>query len=102
MSQPTGTVEKCQKLLDKASLELIEIKVEQDGNYISLESAKKMWAGKYHPAPGQYPHPLSKLSTEQLNQAKLEFENELKSLQTDQGIWNDITTFYIYGRKPKV
>ncbi|WP_287525280.1 class I SAM-dependent methyltransferase [Okeania sp. SIO2C2] len=27
MSQPTGTVEKCQKLLQKASLELIEIKV---------------------------------------------------------------------------
>ncbi|NET24407.1 class I SAM-dependent methyltransferase [Okeania sp. SIO1I7] len=102
MSQPTGTVEKCKNLLQKASFELIEIKVEKDGNYISLESAKKMWAGKSHPAPGQYPHPLSKLSTEELNQAKLEFENELKSLQTDQGIWNDITTFYIYGRKPKV
>ena len=59
-----------------------------------------MWAGTSHPAPGQYPHPLSQLSTEQLKQAKLEFENELKVLQTDQGIWNDITTFYIYGRKP--
>lgn len=102
MSQPTGTVEKCQNLLQQASLELIEIKVEQDGNYISLESAKKMWAGSSHPAPGQYPHPLSQLSTEQLNQAKLEFENELKALQTDQGIWNDITTFYIYGRKATV
>ncbi|MDY7004073.1 MAG: methyltransferase domain-containing protein [Cyanobacteriota bacterium] len=102
MSKPTGTVKRCKNLLQKASLELIEIKVEQDGNYISLESAKKMWAGKYHPAPGQYPHPLSELSLEALNQAKLEFENELKALQTDQGIWNDITTFYIYARKPKV
>jgi hypothetical protein len=37
-----------------------------------------------------------------LNQAKLEFENELEALQTDQGIWNDITTFYIYGRKPRI
>ena len=100
MSKPTGTVEKCQYLFQKANFELIEIQVEQDGNYISLEEAQKMWAGTSHPAPGQYPHPLSKLSTEQLKQAKLEFENELKVLQTDQGIWNDITTFYIYGRKP--
>ncbi|MGB3512259.1 MAG: hypothetical protein WBA93_24085 [Microcoleaceae cyanobacterium] len=84
MSQPTGTIEKCQDLLRQANFEIVEIKVEQDGNYISFESAKKMWSGIYHPAPGQYPHPLLQLSTEQLNQAKLEFENELKILETDQ------------------
>lgn len=99
MSKPTGTVKKCQNLLQQANLELVEIKVEQDGGYISFEQAKKMWAGNSHPAPGQYPPPLSQLSTEQLNQAKLEFDNELEALQTEQGIWNDITTFYIYGRK---
>jgi ubiquinone/menaquinone biosynthesis C-methylase UbiE len=99
MSKPTGTREKCQNLLQQANLKLVEIKIEQDGGYISLEQAKKMWAGNSHPAPGQYPPPLSQLSPEQLNQAKLEFENELEALQTEQGIWNDITTFYIYGRK---
>ncbi|MBW4662786.1 MAG: hypothetical protein KME01_01060 [Chroococcus sp. CMT-3BRIN-NPC107] len=57
--------------------------------------------GSSHPAPGQYPPPLSQLSSEQLIQAKAEFEAELAALQTEQGIWNDITTFYIYGRKPK-
>ncbi len=102
MSKPTGTVEKCQNLLKKANLELVEIKVEQNGNYISLEEATRMWAGSTHPAPGQYPSPLSKLSIEQLEQAKLEFEQELEALQTDKGIWNDITTFYIYGRKPMI
>ena len=84
MSQPTGTVEKCQDLLEKANFELIEIQVEQDGDYISLEEAQKMWSGTSHPAPGQYPHPLSELSTEQLKQAKLEFENELKTILNDQ------------------
>lgn len=99
MSQPTGTVEKCKNLLQQANFELVEIKVEQDGGYITLEQAKKMWAGNSHPAPGQYPPPLSQLSTEQLDRAKLEFEYELKALQSDRGIWNDITTFYIYGCK---
>ena len=100
MSQPTGTVEKCQNLLRQANFELVEIKVEHDGNYLNLEAAKKMWTGDNHPAPGQYPQPLSQLSTEQLKEAQIEFERELVALQTDKGIWNDITTFYIYGRKP--
>ncbi|MGL4883155.1 MAG: class I SAM-dependent methyltransferase [Waterburya sp.] len=99
MSKPTGTVEKCRNLLEQANFKLIEIKVEQDGDYISFEQAKRMWSGNSHPAPGQYPPPLSQLSTEQLNLAQQEFENELKALQTDKGIWNDITTFYIYGHK---
>lgn len=48
----------------------------------------------------QYPPPLSRLSSEQLIQAKLEFEQGLEAMVSDRGIWNDITTFYIYGRKP--
>ena len=100
MSKPTGTVEKCQNLLRQAKFESIEIKVEQDGSYISLEKAKRMWAGSEHPAPGQYPSPLSQLSSEHLAQAKAEFDGELKALQTEQGIWNDITTYYVYGQKP--
>lgn len=102
MSKPTGTVEKCQNLLQEAGFEAIDIKVEQEGSYISLNEAKGMWAGSSHPAPGQYPPPLSQLSLEQLIQAKAEFEAELDLLQTEQGIWNDITTFYVYGSKPKI
>ncbi len=99
MSKPTGTVEKCRNLLQQAGFKEIEIQIEQDGSYISLEKAKAMWAGNSHPAPGQYPPPLSTLSTEQLAQAKAEFEAELEALQTEQGIWNDITTFYVFGKK---
>lgn len=57
MNKPTGTVEKCQNLLEQAGFKEIEIKTEQDGSYISLEKAKAMWAGSSHPAPGQYPPP---------------------------------------------
>lgn len=100
MSKPTGTIEKCHDLLAAAGFEAIEIKPEQDGSYISLEQAKRMWAGSEHPAPGQFPNPLSQLSSEQLEQAKAKFEAELEALVTEQGIWNDITIFFTFGRKP--
>ena len=98
-SKPTGTVEKCHNLLASAGFEEIAIKVEQHGSYISLERAKRMWAGASHPVPGQFPNPLSQLSSEQLEQAKAEFEAELEALVTAQGIWNDETTFFVFGRK---
>jgi ubiquinone/menaquinone biosynthesis C-methylase UbiE len=100
MSKPTGTVEKCQELLQQSGFETVKVKVEQNGSYISLEKAKGMWSGSAHPAPGQYPPPLSLLVPEQLARAKAKFEAELEALQTAQEIWNDITTFYVYGRKP--
>jgi ubiquinone/menaquinone biosynthesis C-methylase UbiE len=99
MSKPTGTLEKCQDLFAEAGLNSIEIKVEQTGSYISLEQAKKMYADRNYPAPGQDPHPLAKLSTVDLKQIRHEFEYELEALETERGIWNDITTFYIYGCK---
>jgi uncharacterized protein (DUF1501 family) len=51
------------------------------------------------PVPGQYPNPLLQLTPEQLAQARVEFDAELEALQTEQGIWNDITIFYAFGRK---
>lgn len=99
-SKPTGTVEKCHSLLQQAGFVEIDIKTEQDGGYISLESAKGMWAGNGStPAPGQYPNPLLQLSSEQLTQARVEFDAELETLQTEQGVWNYITIFYTFGQK---
>ncbi len=99
-SKPTGTVEKCYDLLQQAGFEAINIKSEQTGSYISLEKAKGMWlANGSSPVPGQYPNPLLKLTSEQLAQAKVEFDTQLEAMQTEQGIWNDITIFYAFGRK---
>ncbi|MEH2459079.1 class I SAM-dependent methyltransferase [Nostoc sp.] len=99
-SKPIGTIEKCHDLLKTAGFEAIEIKSEEDGSYISLEQAKQMWSGGSHPAPGQFANPLLQLSSGQLEEVKAEFEAELAGLVTEQGIWNDVTIFYTFGRKP--
>ena len=100
LSKPTGTVEKCYDLLKQAGFEEIDIQTEQNGNYISLDEAKRMWLNDgLSPTPGQYPNPLLKLSSKQLAQAKAEFDAELEMLNTEQGIWNDATIFYTFGRK---
>ncbi|WP_310485044.1 methyltransferase domain-containing protein [Chamaesiphon sp. VAR_48_metabat_403] len=100
LSKPTGTVKKCRNLLGQAGFESIDIKTEPDGNYISLEKAKSMWAGNpSFPTPGQYPNPLLQLTSAQLAQAKVDFEIELEQLQTSQGIWDDGTIFYVFGQK---
>ncbi|MEY3870570.1 MAG: hypothetical protein RLZZ338_4464 [Cyanobacteriota bacterium] len=101
-SKPTGTIEKCQKLLTAAGFEVIEIKTEQDGSYITLEEAKKMWGINGTPAPGQFPHPLSQLSWGQQEQIHQEFDAAIEALVTPKGIWNDITTFFILGRRSPV
>jgi ubiquinone/menaquinone biosynthesis C-methylase UbiE len=100
LSKPTGTVKKCHDLLQQAGFESLDIKTEPDGNYISLEKAKTMWAGNpSFPAPGQFPNPSIELTAEQLAQAKVEFDAELEWLQTPQGIWDDGTIFYVFGQK---
>jgi ubiquinone/menaquinone biosynthesis C-methylase UbiE len=101
MSKPTGTVEKCHELLKIAGFELVDVKIDrEDSSYISLEKAKSMWAGSSHPSPGQYPNPLSHLSSAELTQMKVEYDAEIEALNTEKGVWNDVTTFYIFGRKP--
>jgi ubiquinone/menaquinone biosynthesis C-methylase UbiE len=99
-SKPTGTVEKCRELILSAGFEVVDIKIDrEDSGYISLEKAKSMWAGSSHPSPGQYPNPLSHLSSAELTQMKVEYDAEIEALNTEKGIWNDVTTFYIFGSK---
>jgi hypothetical protein len=100
LSEPTGTAQKCHDLLASAGFEEVEVKAEQYGGYISLDRAKQMWTGTSHPTPGQFPNPLVQLSAEQLEQARAEYNAQLEALVTDRGIWNDITIFFTFGRKP--
>ncbi|MDP8964657.1 MAG: methyltransferase domain-containing protein [Cyanobacteriota bacterium] len=101
-SNRIGSIEACQNLLANAGLEVLEIKTEQHGSYISLDKAKATWEGIGSlPSPKQSKNILSQLSSGQLVEAKAEFEAELEGLQTEQGIWDDLTTLYILGRKPE-
>lgn len=95
-SELTGTEKKCYTILQEAGFEDVEVKTEQFGNYISLSETKGMWENSLkHPLC----RPLEQLSSEQLQQAKAEYSAEIDLLVTAQGIWNDITTFFVLGRK---
>ena len=100
-SNRIGTLEMCQSLFVDAGFEVIEIKTEQHGNYINLEQAKATWEGISRPPLAKYRNLSSKLSSEQLVKAKAEFEAKLEALQTEQGVWDELTTWYILGRKPE-
>lgn len=100
-SNRIGTLEECRNLFLNAGFEAIDIKTEQHGSYISLGEAKAAWERVFLPSPRQFENPLSKLSTAQLTQAKAEFEAELEARQTEQGVWDDIVTWYVLGWKPE-
>jgi ubiquinone/menaquinone biosynthesis C-methylase UbiE len=96
-NQPTGTPEKCYALLQAAGFTTIKIHTEQFGDYLSLEAAERLW----NPVSiNPMVHPLRQLSPQQLEQARDHYVAELKTLVSDRGIWNDITTFFCFGQKP--
>lgn len=98
-SEETGTPEKCQDLLETAGFEQIKVTQEQFGDYLSLESAQNLWEMILSNPITQISF-IQHLNSEQLKTAKAHYWAELETLVTDQGIWNDITLFYIVGRKP--
>lgn len=95
-SESTGTEEKCCALLQAAGFEEIEVKVEQFGNYVTLTEAQGMWEGML-----KFPlcRQVRELEPEKLEQVKAEYFAELEALETEKGIWNDILTFFVFGRK---
>ncbi len=99
MNKPTGSVEKCQELLQKSGFRNIDVVVDADGGFISLEQAKGSWVSSSCPAPGQFPHPLAGMPFEMLACVQVDYEHELEKLNTQKGIWNDMTTFYVFGEK---
>jgi len=99
MSQPTGTPQRCRALLEAAGYKNIDIRTIEEGNFITLDEAKRAWVGATHPAPGQFPHPMATMTAQQLEDARKEFDRKLEELNTPNGIWNDMTTFCAYGEK---
>ena len=95
-SDLTGTEEKCYTLLREAGFEDVEVKTEQFGSFISSSQAKRTLEGSFkHPLCRS----LGQLSLLQLELVWAECLAELEVLATDKGIWNDITTFFVLGRK---
>lgn len=94
--EPLGTIQKCQNLLKEVGFQHIEVTTEQFGRYISVADAKKIFDGKtwIHPE-----NPLSELSLEKRGLLKAEFAKIIENLNTDKGVWHDITTFFVIAWK---
>ncbi|HBB32966.1 MAG TPA: methyltransferase type 11 [Cyanobacteria bacterium UBA8803] len=96
LHEPLGSPEKCYALLQEVGFQDIKIKTEQFSTYLSLSDAQNWWQGKWLHAKG---HPLLRLSAEQIEQLIAEFRAEIETLATDKGVWQEITTFFVIGKK---
>ena len=102
-SNRIGSIAQCRELFEHAGFESIEIKTYQHGNYATIDQLKATWESiVMNPSTlslKDTKNHLSQLSSVQLAIAKAEFEAELETLQTEQGIWDDLTTLYVLARK---
>ncbi|WP_455221019.1 class I SAM-dependent methyltransferase [Kaarinaea lacus] len=99
LNKPTGSIEKCDQLLTEAGFRNINIREEKHGHFITLQQAKDAWLQEDHFSPGQHPNPLVGVPPDIVEQAKRDYETRLEELNTEEGIWNDISMYYIYAKK---
>lgn len=93
---PVATPEKCRQLLQTAGFTDISVHVEQLGQYLSLETAKNFWYGKYfHPLD----NPLDRLSADEIATLVANYRQEIVKNATDQGVWQETTTFFVTASK---
>lgn len=95
INEPTGTPEKCHRLLAETGFKNIEIKTQQLGFYRNLEQARE-WNGEWF-NPRQ--NPLLQVSPAQIAQLKAEYRQKIESEATEQGAWYENLTFFVTGQK---
>lgn len=102
-SNRIGSISECEQVFKNAGLEQIEIHTEQHGSYTTLDRLQATWESiVVNPSILSLQDTtdrLSQLTPTQLTSAQAEFTAELETLQIDRGIWDDLTTLYILGRK---
>lgn len=99
LNTSTGTLEKTRQLLSGAGFSNIDIRVENTGHYVPFEKAMQTWIEPNDFAPGQYPHPLSGVPADILSLCKRDYEARIENLKTANGVWNDVSMYYIYAHK---
>lgn len=99
INDATSSIEKSEKLLAKAGFDNVDIQVEESGYYMSAEQARDSWIDESDFYPGQYPHPVTNVPPEVMEQCKQEYELNIEKLITEKGIWNDVSMYYIYAHK---
>ncbi|KAM3094704.1 class I SAM-dependent methyltransferase [Phormidesmis sp. 146-35] len=93
---PLGTPERIRQLLGEIGFHAVEIHTEQRGTYRSLEDAKSRWNGQFWLHPDD---PFVALESDRIQQLKHEFDAIVETLVTDQGVWDEATTFFVVAYK---
>lgn len=93
-NEPLGDPQKCQDLLNEAGFQNIQVVIEQFGSYLS--NVEKAW---YANARSAFGYQVKELEPKKLAQLKAEYIAEVEATATSQGIWNDVTTFFVLGSK---
>ncbi len=99
LNTPTGSFKKTQTILEEAGFSNYEIKVEEKGYFVPLENAKQSWIKRDEFAPGQHPHPVHAVPEEIYLECQAEYERRIEALATQNGVWNDVTMYYVYAFK---
>ena len=99
LNSSTGTIEKTRQLLEKSGFSSVDIRVEETGYYVSVENARQSWIQREGFAPGQYPHPVDAVPDDVLDKCRKEYERRIDALNTEKGVWNDISMYYVYAIK---
>lgn len=99
LNSSTGTIDKTHQLLSRAGFRDIDIREQNAGYYVPLEKAKHTWIQRDDFAPGQYPHPVQNVPPEILIKCQRDYETRIEELNTDKGVWNDVSMYYVYARK---
>lgn len=98
--QATGSIQKCNQMLELAGFENIKIHEVKDGRYLPVENGfDSLVLNDKDYSPGQYPHPLTGLSEDILHKAADDIRAEAKKITTEKGIWHDMTMYYVYAKK---
>jgi ubiquinone/menaquinone biosynthesis C-methylase UbiE len=96
----SATKAKTRKLMELAGFSNITLYVVERGRWMEPESLK----GPFHKgtyAAAQYPHPLENVPDEILLQAQKDFEAAVDRLTTEEGVWHDMTTYFVCAQKPE-
>lgn len=95
----TGNAEKIQQLVELAGYANVRVLEHRKGRYIPVEDAKGPPLDLNSYAPGQYPHPLHNVPEAILRLVQQDYEAEVDKLVTPQGVWHDLSLFYVVGQK---
>jgi ubiquinone/menaquinone biosynthesis C-methylase UbiE len=96
---PAGDREDAQRLIELAGFSDFQMHEVKNGYFLKVEDAKGPPLTLKAYSPGQYPHPLENVPEETLKLVQQDYEAEVDKLATEEGVWHDMTQYYIYGQK---